>query len=87
MRYQEKMKKKTAQVVELPLPMSPLPKQKHFVTPLTTVWLISSKPNADSPYAVDASESYTQYVVSSYSSGTTFACAKTFKLERDKENV
>ena len=68
------MKKKMAQVVERPV-TSPLPKQRHLVTPLSTVWLISNSPNADNPYTVDASEAYTQYVLSSYSSGTTLACS------------
>lgn len=49
------MKKKMAQVVE-PLVTSPLPKQRHLVTPETTVWLTSNSPNAARPYTVDASE-------------------------------
>lgn len=53
------MKKKMAKVVDLPV-TSPFPKQKHLVTPLTTVWLISNSPNAANPYTVDASELYTQ---------------------------
>lgn len=54
--YQEKMKKKTAQAVtEVPV-TRPLPKQRHLVTPLSTDWLRSKSPNADRPYAVDASE-------------------------------
>lgn len=66
------MKKKMAKVVELP-DTSPFPKQRHRVTPLTTISLISNRPNAVNPYTVDASESYTQYVLSSYSSGITTA--------------
>lgn len=58
--YQEKMKKVMAQVVE-ELPVTrPFPKQRHLVTPLTIIWLISSSPNAANPYTVDASVSYTQ---------------------------
>ena len=58
--YQERMKKMMALVVEQ-LPVTrPLPKQRHLVTPLTIIWLISSSPNADKPYTVDASVSYTQ---------------------------
>lgn len=66
------MKKKMAKVVELP-DTSPFPKQRQRVTPLTTISLISNRPNAVNPYTVDASESYTQYVLSSYSSGITTA--------------
>jgi len=66
------MKKKTAQVVEPPT-TRPLPKQRHLVTPLTTPWLMRSSPNAASPYTVEASEAYTQNVVSSYLSGSTCA--------------
>lgn len=75
------MKKKTAQVVEVPV-IKPLPKQRHLVTPLSTVWLSKRSPNAASPYTVDASESYTQYVYSSYSSGTTLA----FTPQKKKKN-
>ena len=57
--YQEKTKKKMATVVVFPL-IKPFPQQKHLVTPLTTAWLMRSKPNADSPYTVDASVPYTQ---------------------------
>jgi hypothetical protein len=70
------MKKKMAKVVELPL-TSPFPKHRHLVTPLTTVWLISNSPNAVNPYTVDASVPYTQYILSSYSSGTTLAYRET----------
>jgi hypothetical protein len=58
--YQETMKKMMAQVAEQ-LPVTrPFPKQRHLVTPLTIIWLISSSPNAANPYTVDASVSYTQ---------------------------
>lgn len=50
------MKKMTAQTVDPPL-FKPLPQQRHLVTTISTVWLISNKPNATRPYTVDASES------------------------------
>lgn len=46
--YHERMKEKTAQVVEQP-ETRPLPQQRHRVTPLRTVWLRSRRATAARP--------------------------------------
>lgn len=69
--YQERTKEVIAQVRAPPADKT-RPQHRHRVTPLINAWLTRSVKKADTPYVVDASESYTQYDRSSYLSGTTF---------------
>lgn len=68
--HQEMTKVEITQVLEPPA-ASPRPQKRQRVAALTATWVSRMSTNADSPQAVEESESQRQYVLSSYSSATT----------------